>query len=114
MRRHWPSPAAKVVGRPRSGARKQTIIESVYTTNPVTKIRHLDLERITEGAKYPRVYVSVFRNRQALREHLLDISWETEVWLVDEPDHLLHFDGDKYIVPHTQPAGPPAEEQRDG
>jgi hypothetical protein len=80
------------------------IIESVHTTNPITKIRHLDLERITAGAKYPRIYVSVFRNREGLRKHLLDISWETEVWLVDEPDHVLHFDGDKYMVPHAQQA----------
>lgn len=90
------------------------IIETVYTTNPVTKLRHLDLERITQGAEYPRVYISVFKSREDLREHLLNISWETEVWLADEPDHILHFDGDKYIVPYTQPDDPAADEQREG
>ena len=30
---------------------------------------------------------------------MADIAWETEVWIADAPDHLVHFDGDKFLGP---------------
>jgi len=26
-----------------------------------------------------------------------NIAWETEVWIADAPDHLIHFDGEKFL-----------------
>ncbi|MBQ0053185.1 MAG: hypothetical protein KBS89_01850, partial [Bacteroidales bacterium] len=28
-----------------------------------------------------------------------DIAWETEVWLADTPEHMIHFNGDRFIGP---------------
>jgi len=28
---------------------------------------------------------------------MTDIAWETEVWIADNPDHLVHFNGDKFL-----------------
>ncbi len=77
------------------------LIEAVHSSNPISKLRHLMLERMTEKCTAPRVYVSVFRDRRSLRDWLLEISWETEVWLVESPDHLIHFDGEKFLGPFT-------------
>ncbi len=76
------------------------LIEAVHSSNPISKMRHLELERLTRECKVPRVYVSAFRNRESLRKWLLEISWETEVWLVESPDHLIHFDGTKFFGPY--------------
>ncbi|MDD1777834.1 MAG: restriction endonuclease [Candidatus Helarchaeota archaeon] len=76
------------------------LIEAVHSSNPISKLRHLNLERLTENCIAPRIYVSVFKDRQSLRNWILDISWETEVWLTDEPDHLIHFDGEKFLGPY--------------
>ena len=73
------------------------IIEAVHSSNPISQLRHLDLERLTAGCQAERIFVSVFQNREELRKWLVEISWETEVWLVDEPDHLIHFDGEKFL-----------------
>lgn len=73
------------------------IIEAVHSSNPISQLRHLDLERLTAGCQTERIFVSVFQNREELRKWLVEISWETEVWLVDEPDHLIHFDGEKFL-----------------
>ena len=27
------------------------------------------------------------------------IAWETEVWLTDTPNHMIHYDGQKYLGP---------------
>jgi adenine-specific DNA-methyltransferase len=29
------------------------------------------------------------------------ISWETEVWIADNPDHLIHFDGERFLGPYS-------------
>ncbi len=30
---------------------------------------------------------------------MLDVAWETEVWIADNPDHLVHFNGHKFLGP---------------
>lgn len=76
------------------------LIEAVHSSNPISKLRHLNLERLTKDCTAPRVYVSVFKDRQSFREWILEISWETEVWLVESPDHLIHFNGGKFLGPY--------------
>jgi adenine-specific DNA-methyltransferase len=29
-----------------------------------------------------------------------DIAWETEVWIADNPSHMIHFNGDRFLGPH--------------
>lgn len=31
---------------------------------------------------------------------MTDVAWETEVWIADNPDHLVHFNGDKFLGPY--------------
>lgn len=76
------------------------LIEAVHSSNPISKLRHLALEEFTVGCPLPKVYVSVFASRKEYKRWVLDISWETEVWLVDSPSHLIHFNGDRYLGPH--------------
>jgi hypothetical protein len=78
------------------------LIEAVHSSNPISKLRHLALEKFTAGCSLPKVFVSVFASRKEYRRWVLDISWETEVWLVDSPDHLIHFNGERYLGPHVR------------
>jgi hypothetical protein len=39
------------------------------------------------------------------RRYAADIAWETEVWLANNPDHMIHFNGPKFVGPYK-----PAEE----
>jgi len=78
------------------------LIEAVHSSNPISKERHLMLETMTKQCTAPRIYVSVFKDRRELRKWLLAISWETEVWLVESPDHLIHFDGEKFLGPYQE------------
>ena len=79
------------------------LIEAVHSSNPVSKLRHLALEEFTAGCPLPKVFVSVFATRKEFRRWVFDISWETEVWLADSPDHLIHFNGLRYLGPHPAP-----------
>jgi len=46
------------------------------------------------------VFVTAFLDRKAMVKHLNQISWETEVWIADAPDHLIHFNGERFLGPH--------------
>ena len=36
---------------------------------------------------------------QQFKRHVENIAWETEVWIAEIPDHLIHFNGDKFLGP---------------
>jgi type II restriction enzyme len=81
------------------------LIEAVTTANPVSEIRRLTLERLLEKTcKADRVYVSAFPDRATFRKFAADIAWETEVWVADAPEHMVHFNGDKFLGPHVAAA----------
>ena len=77
------------------------LIEAVHSANPISKMRHLDLEDFTKGCKAPRIYISAFKDRASFRRWLQVISWETEVWLQDSPEHMIHFNGPKFLGPYA-------------
>ncbi len=31
------------------------------------------------------------------KRHVDDIAWETEVWVSEIPNHMIHFNGDKFL-----------------
>lgn len=80
------------------------LIEAVHSANPINQLRHVNLERMTKDCTAPRIYVSAFLDRAAFRAWVGEISWETEVWIADSPDHLIHFNGDKFLGPYNPEA----------
>ena len=78
-------------------------IEAVHTSNPMSSLRHVVLERASEKCTVGIVYVSAFADRRAFAAWVKDIGWETEVWLADSPEHLIHFNGDRFLGPHERP-----------
>lgn len=76
------------------------LIEAVTTVNPIDEIRRLTLERLLIGScKAYRVYVTAFPDRATFRTFFAYVAWETEVWLADRPEHMVHFNGDKFLGP---------------
>jgi hypothetical protein len=73
------------------------LIESVTTHGPITPKRQLELEEILANCKARRIYVSTFPDFHELKRHIDNIAWETEIWLADSPDHMIHFNGPKFL-----------------
>lgn len=78
------------------------LIEAVYTSNPISPERHFLLQRLTSACKADVVFVSAFPNREIFRKFSIDISWETEVWIADSPDHMVHYNGPKFLGPYSR------------
>ncbi len=75
------------------------LIEAVTSHGPVTPKRHFELEAILGQGSAARIYVSAFPRLVEFRKYLNEIAWETEVWIADMPDHLIHFNGDRFLGP---------------
>lgn len=78
------------------------LIEAVHSSGPISKIRYEELRTLTKGCKADIIYVSAFLDRATFRKFAPEIAWETEVWIADAPDHLIHFNGDKFLGPYAE------------
>lgn len=78
------------------------LIEAVHSSGPISEIRLLQLQKLTKLCKAEIVYVTAFQTRPKFRQFIADIAWETEVWIADNPDHLVHFNGDKFLGPYKK------------
>ncbi len=78
------------------------LIEAVTSHGPVSPKRWIELEKVLEGCTVGRVYVTAFPHRNEFRKNAADIAWETEVWIADNPDHMIHFNGDRFLGPHNK------------
>lgn len=75
------------------------LIEAVYSSGPMSETRVLELKRLLKDCKAELIFVTAFLTREAFRKWQTDIAWETEVWIADTPDHLIHFNGHKFLGP---------------
>lgn len=75
------------------------LIEAVTSHGPVSPKRLIELEEFLENCKVGKVYVTAFPDMNEFKKHSNNIAWETEVWLMEVPDHMIHFNGDKFIGP---------------
>lgn len=78
------------------------LIEAVTSHGPVDPKRRGELRALFKNSKAGLVFVTAFLDRQAMMRHLSDISWETEVWVADAPEHLIHFNGERFLGPYEE------------
>jgi len=76
------------------------LIEAVHSSGPISELRLIQLQKLTKDCKADIVFVTAFMSRPKFRQFMTDIAWETEVWIADNPDHLIHFNGDKFLGPY--------------
>ena len=75
------------------------LVEAVTSHGPMSPKRVEELEATLKNCKATRIYVSAFPDFRQFRRHLDNVAWETEVWVAEIPDHLIHFNGDKFLGP---------------
>jgi hypothetical protein len=76
------------------------LVEAVTSAGPVDGKRRKELKQLFSGCRAGLVFVTAFASRDAMRIFLTQISWESEVWVAEDPDHLIHFDGERFLSPY--------------
>jgi adenine-specific DNA-methyltransferase len=77
------------------------LIEAVTSHGPVNPKRRAELAQLFGGSTAGLVYVTAFLTRKAMLRYLRDISWESEVWVAESPEHMIHFDGERFLGPYA-------------
>ncbi len=75
------------------------LVEAVTSHGPVSPKRRAELEDLLKDSPHHRVYVTAFASRKAFKQHMDEIAWETEVWVAEVPDHMIHYNGPKFLAP---------------
>jgi hypothetical protein len=73
------------------------LIEAVHSSGPMSETRVFELKKILKNCKAELIFVTGFLTKQEFKKWMLDIAWETEVWIAENPDHLIHFNGHKFL-----------------
>jgi hypothetical protein len=81
------------------------LIEAVSTAGTIDGKRRKELKELFRECRAGLIFVTAFENRGAMQAFLPQISWETEVWIAENPDHLIHFNGERYLGPYPDVAG---------
>ena len=76
------------------------VIEAVTSHGPIDPKRRAELDQLLQSPRLGLVYVTAFSDRATFRQYVADIAWETEVWVAESPDHLVHFNGSKFLGPY--------------
>lgn len=76
------------------------LIEAVTSAGPVDGKRRKELKELFAGCNAGLVFVTAFSTRDIMRSFLTQISWETEVWVAEDPEHLIHFNGERFLGPY--------------
>jgi hypothetical protein len=75
------------------------LIEAVTSHGPMTPKRIIELEELLENCRAGKIYITAFPDFAEFKRYMSEIAWETEVWLADSPQHMIHYNGDKFIGP---------------
>jgi len=75
------------------------LVEAVTSHGPVMPKRVVELNTMFTTCKASLIFFSAFPDFAEFRKHLREIAWETEVWIAEIPDHLIHFNGDRFLGP---------------
>ena len=73
------------------------LIEAVHSSGAISAVRLVELKKLTEQCTADIIFVTTFLDRKTFRQFAPEIAWETEVWIAEAPDHVIHFDGEKFL-----------------
>lgn len=78
------------------------LIEAYHSTGEWNEVRVRRVKRKLEesGCTANIVFFTAFENKNVFKQKAKDIAWETEVWIADSPEHLIHFNGYKFLEIH--------------
>ncbi len=76
------------------------LIEAFFTSGPMSEERMLELKKSLKDCTADLIFVTAFTSKGDFRKNVTDIGWESEVWTADNPDHLVHFNGGKFLGPY--------------
>lgn len=74
-------------------------VESVTSVGPMDPKRITEINNMTTKVTAGLIYVTAFLDFATYKKFSAELAWETEVWIAEMPDHMIHLNGDKFMGP---------------
>ena len=74
-------------------------VESVTSVGPMDPKRIVEIGQMTSNVTSGMIYVTAFLDFKTFKQFSEHLAWDTEVWIADMPDHMIHLNGDNFIGP---------------
>jgi adenine-specific DNA-methyltransferase len=76
------------------------LVEAYNSQGIIDGLRHRHLKTLFAHSSVGLVFVTAFPDRETMLKYLKEISWHTEVWNASDPEHLIHFNGERFLGPY--------------
>ena len=74
-------------------------VESVTSVGPMDPKRILEITEMTKDVTAGKIFVTAFLDFKTYKKFSEKLAWETEVWIAEMPEHMIHLDGDNFLGP---------------
>lgn len=74
-------------------------VESVTSAGPMDPKRVLEITEMTKKVKGGKIFVTAFLDFKTYKKFSELLAWETEVWIAEMPEHMIHLNGNRFLGP---------------
>lgn len=74
-------------------------IEAVTSVGPMDPKRINEINELTKNVQAGKIFITAFLDFTTYKKFSESIAWETEVWIADLPEHMIHLNGDRFFGP---------------
>lgn len=74
-------------------------VEAVTSVGPMDPKRIQEITSMTSGVTAGMIFVTAFLDFKTYKKFSEQLAWETEIWIAEMPDHMIHMNGDKFLGP---------------
>lgn len=74
-------------------------IEAVTSVGPIDYKRIEEIKELTKNVEVGIIYVTAFLDFKTYKKFSEKLAWDTEVWIANSPEHMIHLNGDRFLGP---------------
>lgn len=74
-------------------------VEAVTSVGPMDPKRIVELTALTKNVCSGKIFVTAFLDFKTYKKFSADLAWDTEVWIAEMPEHMIHLNGDRFLGP---------------
>ena len=60
----------------------------------------IEINEMTNNVKSGKIFITAFLDVQTYKKFMDKLAWETEVWIANMPEHLIHLNGNRFMGPY--------------
>lgn len=74
-------------------------IEAVTSVGPMDYKRIEEIKELTKNVEVGIIYVTAFLDFKTYKKFSEKLAWDTEVWIANSPEHMIHLNGNRFLGP---------------